>query len=100
MISKNKQYFKGRFGHSSNLINSDLGDSVIYVFGGSEDKPKNDMIKFNLKSGVFSKVLVVDEESIPSSRDFHTSVYSSEQNKVYIIGVSYVLRIIKLLGLR
>jgi hypothetical protein len=63
------------------------GQNLI-IFGGSEDKHKNDILKFEFKNGNFQKISPSDEEKVPSARDFHAAVI--DQEKIYIIGVSYL----------
>eukprot|EP00347_Sterkiella_histriomuscorum_P009077 403342606 len=85
-INKNKQIFKGRYGHSTDLVSSDLKtqQNHIIIFGGLEDRQKNDLIRFDLNSGNFNLVQLNDIENIPSERDFHSSVLF--ENQLYIIG--------------
>ena len=44
------------------------------------------MIRYDLKTGNFQKVIPYDEEKAPSGRDFHSAVI--DNNNVYIIGGS------------
>ncbi|CDW86235.1 kelch repeat [Stylonychia lemnae] len=89
-LNKNKQFFKGRYGHSTNIVTGDLMDKpYLLIFGGSEDKQKDDLIVYELKSGNFNKQAILDEESAPTSRDFHSSVLFD--NQLYIIGGSLLL---------
>ena len=84
VLNKNKQIFKGRYGHSATCVDG----QNIFIFGGSEEKQKNDVLRFDLLSGNFHKVKVYQEDdTAPSPRDFHASVMDDE--KIYVIGVSY-----------
>ncbi len=82
-INKNKGLFKGRYGHSACLVDSDRN---LLIYGGSEEDKRSDLIKFNFQSGNFSKVSG-DSELSPSARDFHTAVMT-DFDKLLIIGVS------------
>ena len=57
-VSKNKHLFRGRYGHSATLHPNQRS---IIVFGGSEDKRKNDLVSYDIATGSFSKVAVTND---------------------------------------
>ena len=73
-----KQIFQGRYGHSACLTPDRLN---IIIFGGSEERAKNDVIAFDLVKNIFKRVAAGHapdhtelDENTPLPRDFHQAV--------------------------
>jgi hypothetical protein len=74
--------FKGRYGHSACYYKG--ADSII-IYGGSEEKQKDDIVRFDLATNSFYKIKEHNQEDKPSSRDFHCGIVA--ESSLYIIGV-------------
>ena len=76
---KTANLFRARFGHTCFFRNGS-----VYCYGGTDERIKGDLIRFNLKQGVWHKCRVYDEEKVPYARDFHTLCYARDQ--FFVIG--------------
>lgn len=90
--SDSKRLFNGRFAHTVCTDENDSENNEAWVFGGSDDRPRDSILIIDLQKSRWAKFgvsLPGVESSTPAARDFHSAALDSSSHTLYIFGGTF-----------